>query len=124
MRVLRYYLYMDKRMLAHEKMIIDSLNLIEALSQAEKLYVYHTKMMANFQAERLVHLLVTLFVALFTIIFTIATYFAQNVVFAPISAMLFLLLLPYILHYYHLENNIQRLYKLDLLILDRIIELE
>jgi len=111
-------------MLAHERLILNSLNTTETLSQAEKLYVYHTKMMANFQAERIVHLLVTLFIALFTIIFTVVISLTGNTLFVPITCLLFLLLLPYLFHYYHLENNIQRLYSLDLLLLERISELE
>ncbi|NMB69695.1 hypothetical protein GYA27_00630 [candidate division WWE3 bacterium] len=115
---------MDKRLLAHEQLILDSLNTTESLAHAENLYVYHTKMLANFQAERIVHLLVTLFIALFTIIFTIATAITQNVLFAPISVLLLFLLFPYILHYYNLENTIQRLYALDKVIIERIFELE
>lgn len=63
-----------------------------------------------FQHERLIHLLVTLFFALFTLIATIFAIYTQNLFFIAISGLFLLLLFPYVIHYYHLENGVQKLY--------------
>lgn len=62
-----------------------------------------------FQHERLIHLLVTLFYALaFLICLTLSIYIWT---FAIVSLILICFLIPYILHYFFLENNVQYLYK-------------
>lgn len=63
-----------------------------------------------FQHERLVHLLVTL---LFAVMFVSTTLFFTVMPTLPVFALdlLFLVLLvPYIRHYYILENGVQKLY--------------
>jgi len=65
-----------------------------------------------FQHERLIHLLVTILFALLTF-GSLVTYLVTG--FLPVIALfvLFLaLLIPYIFHYYHLENGVQQLYDL------------
>lgn len=65
-----------------------------------------------FQHERLIHLLVTMLFALLTF-GSLVTFLATG--FLPVIALfvLFLaLLIPYIFHYYHLENGVQQLYDL------------
>lgn len=63
-----------------------------------------------FQHERLIHLLVTLAsYAILTIISFIASTISLMFVFVGI--ILFLFLIPYVLHYFFLENNVQYLYK-------------
>ena len=115
---------MDKAIVLHEKFILKSLNYVEALPQAEKLYIYHTKMVANFQAERLVHLIVTMFFGLFGLVSCMALLLSTNTTFVWLSLLFMVLLIPYIFHYYKLENGVQRLYKLDKLILERLEEFE
>jgi len=82
---------------------------------------YHEMMLQQFQHERLVHLIVTMFFALFTILF-----FAMYIILAinaprdiwgqlmtngcgVISAVLVIVLVFYIRHYYLLENGVQKL---------------
>lgn len=65
-----------------------------------------------FQHERLIHLLVTLAFAIFE-----AAAFAGAIISAQITVLLLaiailILLVPYIIHYYYLENGTQRLYEL------------
>ena len=65
-----------------------------------------------FQHERLIHLLVTMLFALLTF-GSLFTFLVTG--FLPVIALfvLFLaLLIPYIFHYYHLENGVQQLYEL------------
>lgn len=62
-----------------------------------------------FQHERLIHLLVTLFYALFCIIFTILGF--VHYAFFAVSAIMFIFLMFYVVHYFRLENGVQYLYK-------------
>ena len=65
----------------------------------------------DLQHERLIHLLVTL---TFGICFVITTELAivfQNVYLGVVGVGLGALLLPYVWHYYKLENQVQKRYK-------------
>lgn len=65
-----------------------------------------------FQHERLIHLLVTLLFACLTFL-SFSVFLITN--FLPVIVLfgLFLVLLvPYVFHYYHLENGVQQLYDL------------
>ncbi len=62
-----------------------------------------------FQHERLIHLLVTLFYCVFMLIFM-----GLGVIFIGffiIGLILLIFVLCYIVHYFHLENGVQYLYK-------------
>lgn len=63
-----------------------------------------------FQHERLIHLLITLFVALCSILFFILSLYYKEKYILIVFLLFILLFIPYILHYYFLENNVQRLY--------------
>lgn len=88
---------------------------IERVKVAE----YHKEMLANFQHERLVHLLIMLFfvAASLGLIcgFAVLTYFfgilVQLIPFYALSAIVVILTIFYVKHYYFLENHIQRLYQ-------------
>lgn len=64
-----------------------------------------------FQHERLIHLLVTIFAGLSTILFLLGFLLLENIFMGCLFLLTFLLFVPYILHYYFLENNVQKLYK-------------
>lgn len=69
-----------------------------------------------FQHERLIHLIVTVLFAFLTI-FTIAcSCFLNNsfygILFCLLSVLCLTLLIPYIHHYYILENGVQKLYEI------------
>lgn len=63
-----------------------------------------------FQHERLIHLLITLFVALCSIIFFVISLFHENILIVILFFLFIILFIPYILHYYFLENNVQSIY--------------
>ena len=65
-----------------------------------------------FEHERLIHLIVTLSFSLFSIIFTVLSYYTNNVLLFIITAIMYIIDLFYILHYYTLENGVQKLYKI------------
>ena len=71
----------------------------------------HLVQISFFQHERLVHLLVTLAFALMELASAIATILApQQFVTLALMLLFLVLLVPYIVHYYHLENGTQELY--------------
>lgn len=63
-----------------------------------------------FQHERLIHLIVTVTFALLTLISLFASIFSQELMCAALTLLLFILLIPYIRHYYILENSVQKMY--------------
>lgn len=62
-----------------------------------------------FQHERFIHLCVTLFYALFSLLSL--ALITIHPIFIIVSALLFGFLIPYIFHYFYLENGVQYLYK-------------
>ncbi len=62
------------------------------------------------QHERLIHLLVTMLFAFVTVAVLLVLVFAANLALLMLFAMLMVLLVPYIRHYYILENGVQMLY--------------
>lgn len=75
----------------------------------DKVLSEHLIKIQFFQHERLVHLLVTLFYAMFCIIFF--ALICLNIIFVPITIILFIFLICYIFHYFYLENAVQYMYK-------------
>ena len=72
---------------------------------------------AEFQHERLIHLIITLFFGLFTLMQFAMIFFIQDnyYIFWAVLLMAFIffvLLFAYICHYYFLENSVQKMYKL------------
>lgn len=63
-----------------------------------------------FQHERLVHLIVTVTFAILTIVAVLGCVLSPQLSLFALTALLLILLVPYIRHYYILENGVQRLY--------------
>ena len=85
-----------------------SLTAEEAAREKEQLLVQ----IQFFQHERLIHLIVTALFALLSIISMLASLAIPEQPILPALDLLFLILLiPYIRHYYLLENGVQKLYK-------------
>ena len=72
---------------------------------AEKLLVR----IGFYQHERLIHLIVTMSFGVFFLLSLILAF--SNAYFLALSSLLLILLVPYIAHYYFLENSTQELYK-------------
>ncbi len=62
------------------------------------------------QHERLIHLLVTFLFALLTMTMVVVLFFYKSIGVLVLLGMLLVLLIPYIRHYYILENGVQTLY--------------
>ena len=71
----------------------------------------HVTQIRFFQHERLVHLLVTLAFALMTLAAAALCVVAPRWETLALLVLLAALLVPYVVHYYHLENGTQRLYE-------------
>lgn len=63
-----------------------------------------------YQHERLIHLMVTLAFALLFMISFALVIVGENIFIAILSVLFLGLLIPYIRHYFFLENSVQRLY--------------
>lgn len=64
-----------------------------------------------FQHERLIHLIVTVTFALLTIIAILGTLIVPQPALFILVLLLVVLLVPYVRHYYILENGVQKLYQ-------------
>ena len=76
---------------------------------SEDLIKKHLIKINFFQHERLIHLLVTLFYAIIFLIFMGLCYI--HYMFFSVSTILLIFLICYVIHYFHLENGVQYLYK-------------
>ena len=63
-----------------------------------------------YQHERLVHLLVTLAFAIFFLLALMMFMIVEQIAVLVLAVMFLVLLIPYIKHYYFLENSVQELY--------------
>ncbi|MBR5405644.1 MAG: hypothetical protein K6E36_07585 [Oscillospiraceae bacterium] len=70
----------------------------------------HLHMIGFMQHERLIHFLVTM---LFAIGFFLVMGFflmTEQIMLVPLMLLILVLLVPYIMHYYFLENSVQKMY--------------
>ncbi|MBQ7668607.1 MAG: hypothetical protein IJS47_04715 [Clostridia bacterium] len=65
-----------------------------------------------FQHERLIHLLVTLAFAILGMLAVIIFITAPSVATLLLVVLVVALLIPYIFHYYFLENSVQKMYEM------------
>lgn len=65
---------------------------------------------AFFQHERLIHLIVTVTFAILTVAMLFISFFYQMLSLYLLLLLFLILLIPYIRHYYLLENGVQKLY--------------
>ncbi len=65
-----------------------------------------------YQHERLIHLLVLILFALLTFASVTVFMITLNYTLGFATILFIALLIPYIVHYYHLENGVQKLYTL------------
>ena len=64
-----------------------------------------------FQHERLIHLIVTVTFAILTVMSVLGFVATTQIGLLVLTGMLLVLLIPYIRHYYILENGVQKLYQ-------------
>lgn len=86
----------------------------------KSILVHHRETIKFLQHERLIHLLVTLAFAIKFVVVTMFVLIYPQPVLLLIDGLLLILLVPYIFHYFKLENGVQKLYWIDKLIQKRI----
>ena len=96
-RILNYVKETDKLIEGKEKITKERLD-------------YHLIQIKQFQHERLIHLIVTAFVGIIAILFLLFGLLEENLGLLVAFLGLMCLFIPYILHYYLLENNVQKMY--------------
>ena len=110
---------MEDKIREYEKFIeektSENLGPIERVKVAE----YHKEMVANFQHERLVHLIIMLFfvsialglIGMFAYYLVTLGWVLEMLPFYILTGIVVILSAAYVKHYYFLENHIQGLYK-------------
>ena len=91
---------------------IDGLNI--AGMQDEEKSVLRKEILVQigfFQHERLVHLIVLVTIALLTLMSVFGCLVWPGILLFVLAGLLVVLLIPYIVHYYFLENGVQKLYE-------------
>ena len=106
---------MKKRILTYRK-YIDSLLASDKQSDWKYIKQEHITQVAFFQHERLVHLIVTVTFAVLELL-TVCAYVIVGAIDSTLSfpllilaLLIIVLLIPYIKHYYLLENEVQKMY--------------
>ena len=99
---------MEKRILSYRR-YIDGL-LEEENMDWQEVLKEHLIQIGFFQHERLIHLIVTITFAIMEIISIVATVVSGYAVLIALDVILMVLLIPYITHYYIVENEVQKMY--------------
>jgi hypothetical protein len=97
----------------HERYVKDVLEKNPDKEKLKELLAYHDKQIQWMQHERLVHLIVMLFVCLFTLLSFGFTVIRTSTTSLILSALLLILSVAYVIHYYRLENDVQKWYLLS-----------
>lgn len=84
----------------------------------------HLVQVSFFQHERLIHLIVTVTFAILTMIALAIYCIAEYMPMLALIVLLLVLLIPYIGHYYTLENEVQKMYQQYDEILRKVMEKE
>lgn len=98
--------YMKK----HEAYVREILEKNPPYEALRELLIYHDKQIQWMQHERQIHLIVMLFVCFFTLIIFGFAVIRTSVPFIILFVILLGLSIAYIIHYFRLENNVQKWY--------------
>lgn len=106
---------MERRILTYRSYVDELLARDDA--DWEQVKTEHLTQIAFFQHERLIHLIVTVIFALLTMAtvcmaFLLMAFGAEGAVgWLLLTAVFLVLLIPYVRHYYILENEVQKMYR-------------
>lgn len=99
---------MKKRILAYLAYIDELLQKDDRDWEAER--KKHLVQIGFYAHERTVHLIVMVLFALCTLMCMLAFVFTEQIMLLILMGAFMVLLVPYIMHYYLLENSVQRMY--------------
>lgn len=102
-RILSYRKYMDELLIKLQQEEITD-------EERECLKKEHLTQVSFFQHERLVHLIVTVTFALLEIVAVLIAMAFPGIATLLLVVVVMVLLVPYIRHYYILENEVQKMY--------------
>lgn len=104
---------MEKRIKNYLKEIDFLLENKKKLSQEEwkREVEKHLIQISFFQHERLIHLIVTVVFALLEMLTFLTLLFSFSLSLMALTLLILVLLVPYIRHYYILENGVQKMYQ-------------
>lgn len=111
---------MKNRIVSYRNRIDSLLAHPEQVSDWKALTEEHLLQISFFQHERLVHLIVTVTFAILTVMTAGILIVTSYVPLIMLFALFMVLLVPYIMHYYTLENEVQKMYAQY----DRMLELQ
>lgn len=102
---------MEKRLKCYLTYIKEQLS--EELPSEERIMIKEDLLIqiGFFQHERLIHLIVTVTFGILAILTLFFSFIYESVASYLLLALLLILLVPYIRHYYILENGVQKLYE-------------
>ena len=100
---------MTKYLTAYRAFILKCLD--DDSTDFERLLDYHREHIRFFMHERFIHLIVMVLFALATVACFLVIAVSEKIILIPLAIALMCLLIPYIKHYYFLENSVQALYK-------------
>ncbi len=89
---------------------IDKILSEDKIKNKDEILENHLHQISFFQHERFVHLIVTVFVGICTTLFLLFGILLSNIYVLLLFGLTFILFVPYIFHYYFLENGVQKLY--------------
>jgi hypothetical protein len=95
----------------HERYIQEMLERNPNLEALRDLLEYHDQQIRWMQHERLAHLMTMLFVCLFALLSLGYTLFNPTTPCFTLSGLLIILSVAYVIHYYRLENGVQKWYR-------------
>ena len=102
---------MKRRILTYMQQIDEFLRTPPEDTDWDKAIENHLTQIQFFQHERLIHLIVTVLFALMTTSVVVGLVSSSNIWLAILLIPLLILLVPYINHYYLLENGVQKMYE-------------
>ncbi len=103
--------YISEYMASVKKFISDDLASSDRETILKVMKELETKIL-YFQHERLIHLIVTVLFAIMEIMSILSMFMVTSIVPLILACMFLILLVPYVLHYYFLENSVQEMYRL------------
>lgn len=106
---------MEQRILQYRKSIDEWLEKMERSEQVSQEILRdkmeeHLTQISFFQHERLIHLIVTVTFALLEMLAILLSVISDSLFALLLPVVILILLVPYIRHYYILENEVQRMY--------------
>lgn len=105
-----YNIIMKERILNYRNRIDNLISMNSEETDWDRVIEEHLIQIGFFQHERLIHWLVTMLFALLTFM-AVGVYLITGAVYVlALIGILLVLLIPYIMHYYLLENETQKMY--------------